>query len=124
MNKKVIEILEDKVGNKQAYFICPGCRSGHAPYIEGKGVPVWGFNNNLEKPTFTPSILVRYDYLSEEGQKKSFEFKKKNGRLPTREELPYDIHKICHSFVTDGKIKFLGDCTHDLKNTTVELNPI
>lgn len=27
----------------------------------------------------------------------------------------------CHSYVRDGKIEFLGDCFHDLKNTTVEL---
>jgi hypothetical protein len=98
MSKNVIEILEDEVGNKQAFFICPGCGDGHAPYIEGKGVPVWGFNNNLEKPTLMPSILVRSG----------------NANGPTR----------CHSFVTDGKIKFLGDCTHDLKNTTVELKEI
>lgn len=28
---------------------------------------------------------------------------------------------ICHSFVADGKIRFLGDCTHHLNKTTVEL---
>lgn len=27
----------------------------------------------------------------------------------------------CHSFVRDGKIQFLGDCEHNLKNQTVEL---
>lgn len=27
----------------------------------------------------------------------------------------------CHSFVTDGKIQFLGDCTHELKGQTVDL---
>jgi hypothetical protein len=98
MSKNVIDILEDEVGNKQAYFICPGCGAGHAPYIEGKGVPVWGFNKNLEKPTLTPSIMVRSG--------------NKNG--PT----------VCHSFVTDGNIKFLGDCTHSLKNKTVPLSKI
>jgi hypothetical protein len=28
---------------------------------------------------------------------------------------------VCHSFVTDGRIQFLGDCTHALANQTVEL---
>ena len=28
---------------------------------------------------------------------------------------------VCHSFVTDGRIQFLGDCTHDLAGHTVEL---
>jgi hypothetical protein len=28
---------------------------------------------------------------------------------------------ICHSFITDGKIQFLPDCTHELSGKTVEL---
>jgi len=28
---------------------------------------------------------------------------------------------ICHSFVTDGQIQFLGDCTHKLAGRTVPL---
>ena len=55
----------------------------------------WGFNQDYVKPTITPSILV------------------------TKPNLP----DRCHSFVTDGKIKYLGDCSHALKNTTVELGP-
>ncbi len=27
----------------------------------------------------------------------------------------------CHSYITDGKIMFLGDCTHTLKGKTVPL---
>ena len=29
--------------------------------------------------------------------------------------------KRCHSFVKNGKIQFLNDCEHELKNKTVEL---
>ena len=29
--------------------------------------------------------------------------------------------KRCHSFITDGKIKFLLDCYHELKGKTVDL---
>jgi hypothetical protein len=29
--------------------------------------------------------------------------------------------KICHSFITDGKIQFLSDCTHSFAGKTVEL---
>jgi len=28
---------------------------------------------------------------------------------------------ICHSYITDGKIKFLSDCTHNLKDKEVEI---
>ncbi len=28
---------------------------------------------------------------------------------------------LCHSFVRDGRIEFLGDCTHKLAGQTIEL---
>ena len=28
---------------------------------------------------------------------------------------------VCHSFVTDGRIQFLGDCTHKLAGQTVNI---
>ena len=39
------------------------------------------------------------------------------------EEAPFKC-TICHSFVTDGKIQFLSDCTHGLAGQTVELSEI
>jgi hypothetical protein len=55
----------------------------------------WAFNGNFEKPTFIPSLLVNPDYPQNR----------------------------CHLFMTDGKIQFLGDCHHDMKNQTVEMQP-
>ena len=37
------------------------------------------------------------------------------------EKPPVFVCSVCHSFVTDGKIQFLGDCTHELAGQTVEL---
>lgn len=54
----------------------------------------WGFNGDLDKPTVTPSILVT-----------------------GRGEPNYR----CHSFITDGKIQFLNDCSHELAGQTVEI---
>jgi len=51
----------------------------------------WSFNNDQEKPTFQPSLK--------------------------RTRPGY----CCHSFVRDGKIQFLGDCTHELAGQTVEI---
>jgi hypothetical protein len=31
---------------------------------------------------------------------------------------------VCHSWVTNGRIQFLSDCTHSLKDQTVELPEI
>ena len=32
-----------------------------------------------------------------------------------------DGTKVCHSFIRDGRIQFLGDCTHHLAGQTVDL---
>lgn len=73
-------------------FHCPGCNYGHWIRTSGKE-PRWEFNNDLEKPTVSPSILVFKD----------------------------DPSLRCHSFVKNGQIEFLSDCYHGLKSTTVEL---
>jgi hypothetical protein len=61
-----------------------------------KGTPNWTWNGDVEKPTLKPSILT-------------------NGS----EGMPR-----CHSFVTDGKIKFLNDCDHELAGQTLDLEEI
>lgn len=79
-------------------FYCPGCRSGHSIRTNPDG---WGWNGCAEKPTFTPSVLVTY-----------------NGADAGVEDAP---PAVCHSFVTDGKIRFLDDSTHALAGQTVAL---
>jgi hypothetical protein len=29
--------------------------------------------------------------------------------------------RVCHSFITDGQIQFLGDCTHPMAGQTVPI---
>jgi hypothetical protein len=80
-------------------FYCPGCKNYHevaiAPNKNSKGAS-WTFNGSEDKPTFSPSILSKIEFTDR----------------PTQ---------ICHSFVTDGEIKYLPDCTHNLTGKTVEL---
>lgn len=76
-------------------FMCPGCRQMHRVTVEGQGRPRWSYNGNPDAPTFTPSIRVRSG------------------------DQPGDA--VCHSFVRDGRIQFLGDCTHALAGQTVDL---
>lgn len=71
-------------------FYCPGCKTEHVVNS------AWGFNDDFDKPTFTPSILVNRDRIN-----------------PTA--------PVCHSFVKEGRIQFLGDCTHELAGKTVDL---
>lgn len=93
-------------------FWCPGCDGAHRiQYGVGDG-PRWGYNGDPEAPTFTPSILVRgkQPLTSEE-----YEAFKRGEPLPEPRPL------VCHSFVTNGKILFLGDCTHAMAGQTVDL---
>lgn len=73
-------------------FECPGCGSLHR-IIPGR----WEWNNRLDRPTFSPSVLVTWTYGD------------------SREE------RRCHSYVRDGQIQFLSDCTHALAGQTVDL---
>ncbi|MHB8284091.1 MAG: DUF6527 family protein [Caulobacteraceae bacterium] len=87
-------------GGPEGYtFHCPGCNEGHKIYTTNPNVrPVWSFNGNTERPTFTPSLLITW--------------RDPDGEIP---------NEVCHSFITDGRIQFLGDCTHALAGQTVDL---
>jgi hypothetical protein len=58
-----------------------------------QGTGNWTWNGDTEKPTLRPSILTS------------------DGERGTR----------CHSWVTDGNVQFLDDCTHELKGQTLPL---
>ena len=57
--------------------------------------PQWKWNGCVDKPTLTPSILTTAEL--------------KKGKI------------VCHSFVTDGKVKFLNDCTHSFAGKITDL---
>lgn len=78
-------------------FYCPGCKFCHAIDTDPSKPKAWGFNGNMEKPTFTPSILVTY--TTGAGEKEM----------------------ICHSFIVDGVWQFLNDCTHELAGQNVPM---
>jgi hypothetical protein len=86
-------LIHDGPDGKILLFNCPGCGCNHPFHVGFTGRPNWSWNGDYDKPTFSPSLVVFKDEPSQR----------------------------CHSFVTDGKIQFLGDCFHDLKNQTVEI---
>jgi len=94
-------------------FWCPGCREIHAVWTKGR--LAWAFNGNEEKPTFTPSLLLdSYNYEPPVTYENYKEF----------EQNPWPqqkVRRICHSYIIDGNIVFLGDCTHGLAGQTVPL---
>lgn len=97
-------------------FWCPGCDAPHQVW-HGAGTGArWGWNGNVDKPTFTPSILVQW----EEGEPPCTDLEMAE-KIHRGEVVQTKVSKVCHSFVTDGRIQFLGDCTHELAGQTVDI---
>jgi hypothetical protein len=93
---KIFDAKRDGVAHREDFvFECPGCGYGHAFTVKSDepGWPVWSWNGDIDKPTFSPSLLV-------------------NASRP---------ESRCHSFVKDGRIQFRWDCHHELKGKTVDL---
>lgn len=100
MTETVKILAQEKMvdGGKGLVFFCPGCKFYHSFTIElgsDKNKPLWTWNEDLEKPTFSPSLLV-------------------NGTTDMR----------CHSYVRDGKIEYLSDCWHESRGQTVDMQEI
>ena len=92
-------------------FWCPGCDEAHQVRVDPAHGSAWGFNGDGDAPTFTPSVLVR-------GKRRITDDEHARIMAGEKIELP---ETTCHSFVTDGSIQFLGDCTHALAGQTVPL---
>lgn len=87
-------------------IICPGCESRHVVYVNPLYYnQVWTFNGDLNKPTFRASLLCTTGSYAVPG------YIDDPAIPPTR----------CHSFITDGRIEYLTDCTHSLAGQTVDL---
>jgi hypothetical protein len=94
-------------------FWCPGCQTTHGvwtEYCNGVGA-IWSFNGDLERPTFAPSLLLRFTRDITDAE-----------RLQALSGVPLNLpQSVCHLFIRDGRIQFLGDCTHALAGKTVPM---
>lgn len=91
-------------------FWCPGCDDAHT--ITVRSPNGWGWNEDLVRPTFTPSVKVG-----------GVQWEPASGFHKPNHAVAPGQPKVCHSFVTDGRIQFLGDSTHGLAGQTVDLPP-
>jgi hypothetical protein len=108
--------LRTQAGQHLAFW-CPGCKTAHSISVAPGG---WGYNGNAEKPTFTPSVLVRSGHYAH-GETPGNCYCDFAERHPeAAKDCKFKCFR-CHSFVTDGQIQFLGDCTHELRGQTVPL---
>lgn len=110
--------------NQFQYMIfCPACKCGHGIRVGQQTGSNWDFNGNMEKPSFSPSLLISGvnlpDVDPETGDwKRGFDgnyILDENGRISGSKNW------VCHSWITDGMIKFFDDSTHELKGQTVPL---
>lgn len=101
MANKVSRVVNQKKELQGYGFHCKGCKCHHVYYTvsQHKGALVWLFNGDMEKPTFRASLLVNAD-------------------------LSCPSTPRCHIFVTDGKIQYLNDCTHELAGKTIEMEDV
>lgn len=127
------KVMIDSAGRFWAMRIwCPACKwaddgTPHAHVLQVDWTPpgmerspdmhpdLWGFNGDLERPTFTPSLLLRYD---------RHEPPVTVSNMAEWERQPWPqkvVPYVCHSFINAGRIQFLGDCTHELAGQTVDL---
>lgn len=92
----ILQRLTDKSETEiHMAFECVGCQQWHSFRTDSvqPNVPMWTWNKDMNRPTFTPSLLV-------------------NGNDPAAR---------CHLFVRDGKIEYLGDSHHSLAGQTVDM---
>src|SRR5574343_915736 len=118
-------ILRNVAGGRLAWW-CPGCNSAHqvvatvqrsaiqtpdtadpdwtppAEYYEARNGG-WTWNGSARWPTLMPSVLVSY-----------------NGADAGCDGAP---PAVCHSFVVNGQMQMLADCTHALAGQTVHIPP-
>lgn len=109
-------ILRGLAGDQVAFW-CPGCDSAHAIKTGPGG---WGWNGSAEWPTFTPSLLVRTGHHIPNNPNAAC-WCTWNAEHP-EEPSPFKCG-VCHSFIRDGQIQFLTDCTHALAGQTVSIPP-
>ena len=108
----------DKHENREGYsFFCPGCQWRHAIWITNPGGHSWTFDGNEEFPTFAPSLHIKTGhYCAGQPTAENCEWCKEDTADGIR-----SMCIVCHSFIRNGRIEFLSDCTHELAGQTVDL---
>lgn len=93
--ESVVQIVD---GTRGLFLVhCPGCKMPHQIHTSPDQKVNWTFNGDMEKPTFSPSLLVKYRWGEERD------------------------NNVCHSFIRNGVWEFLNDCTHELAGQKVPM---
>lgn len=118
---KLSNFLRSAQDNNLLYW-CQGCGHEHRiQYGEGTG-PRWTWDGNVDKPTFSPSVLVTgiNQDMDDATQAAYDEFVSKPGGTYAALADPR-FRTVCHTFIVAGMVQFLGDCTHEFAGQTLPL---
>lgn len=118
LSSKLRKWADPASGQEGLIYWCQGCESTHM--IRTKGGPsAWGWNGDVEKPVFTPSVLsTSGHYVSGQPQPPDCFVCNENAAHPHEDQGGYKCVR-CHTFVgcngaQPGEVIFLSDCTHAL----------
>ena len=75
------------------------------------GTGNWTWNGDVDKPTLRPSILTKGTESVTDEQIAAI----------GRGEQITPVPVVCHTWITDGQVIFLDDCTHELAGQTLDL---
>lgn len=142
MTGPVARIVDMSHGDRRWQAVwtwCPGCESLHPFNLapgDSRGV-YWQWDGDLERPTFSPSMLVHWsvhlcagehgpvpcpnpDSCGQPGHMILDGDVRAHGTPHTRAE-PFGH---CHSFLRAGRWEFLSDSAHALAGQTVDMVPL
>ncbi len=111
-----------KAGESSVSIFCPGCKQWHILPVRPAPSPSWKFNGDMDAPTFHPSLLIRSGCHAQHHKKGDpcwCAYNKENPEQPSGFSCG-----VCHTFIKEGRIEFLSDCTRALAGQSVPLPDI
>ncbi len=112
-----------RISGERAVYWCAGCKDWHSINIGMGDGARWQWNGDKVKPTFSPSVLVRSGHFAP-----SFDpatdhcWCVYNAEQVAKGEPPVDFScSRCHTFIMEGMVEFLGDCSHALAGKTLPM---
>jgi hypothetical protein len=104
--KRLSPFLRLAQNGKVVQLWCPGCDEEHQLLINNPEHG-WDWNGDAVLPTFRPSLKTG-------GMRTTKDVEGRWNGEWVRDEEGKGIDEICHSYITDGVMDFLGDSTHAL----------